>query len=328
MAGFSNAQMLAGFATNPYVSQAQPASEGSDPAISNPFAYGFAPSIPTPRSTAPAATSEAMSLGNQVYNQLPGYGGSVANIGSNIQAETGGQLPDDVKRQLQQAAAERGISTGQGAGSPNDNAAYLRALGLTSLDLTNMGQHNLTSFLPSLPGAAVSQSGRFSVSPDLAQNAAEAGAIYGAAPNPAAAAAAKLAAARSGISAGSGSFGGGGFLPPPSGAGHGGGAGLFNSPNLAVGPTGAGSGGTYYGGVYYPPGTSPTGSLDVVNGLNAKYGNLVGGGPGGEADTQHDPYADPGESNWGNPADYGDYSDPGASNWGDASDYYSGDAYE
>lgn len=299
MAGFSNAQLLAGFGTNRFINQPDIPTWGGP--ITDPSAYGTQPVIPAPRSMAPAATQEAMSLGNQVYNQLPGYGASVANIGSNIQSETAGQLPEDVKREIAQAAAERGVATGQGAGGPNNNAAYLRALGLDSLNLTNMGQQNLTSFLPTLPGAAVANSGRFSVSPELAQNAAETGAVYRAAPNPAAAAAAGLAAARSGLAAGSAGGTGGGFIPPSMPTS--GGAGMFATPNMALGPTGAGTGGTYYGGVYYPPGTSPTGSLDLANGLNKKYGDLVGGGPG-------------------------DYADEGESNYGEPSDYYSGSAYD
>lgn len=56
----------------------------------------------------------------------------------NISQGLNGQLPGDVQNQIAQSAAERGISTG--IGSANTNAAFLRAMGLTSLDLTKSAQ--------------------------------------------------------------------------------------------------------------------------------------------------------------------------------------------
>lgn len=62
----------------------------------------------------------------------------------NIASELGGQIPGDVLAQLSQRAAERGVATGS-PGSPNNNAAFLRSLGLTSLDLQQLGQQNLSA---------------------------------------------------------------------------------------------------------------------------------------------------------------------------------------
>lgn len=49
-----------------------------------------------------------------------------------------GTVPGDVQRQIAQAGAERGVMIGA-PGSDNSNTGMLRALGLTSLDLTNKG---------------------------------------------------------------------------------------------------------------------------------------------------------------------------------------------
>lgn len=75
---------------------------------------------------------------------------SSANIGSELR----GELPTDVLNRLRQASAERGVATGS-PGSPNTNAAYLRALGLTSLDLTGRGQAELTTAEGRNPAAPI-----------------------------------------------------------------------------------------------------------------------------------------------------------------------------
>lgn len=60
----------------------------------------------------------------------PGYTDILRNIE--------GVLGPDLKRQLAQTAAERGVGIGSYGGA-NDASSLLRALGLTSLDLTNKG---------------------------------------------------------------------------------------------------------------------------------------------------------------------------------------------
>ena len=81
------------------------------------------------------------------YAALPGYGESLANVGRTIGQETAGQLPSDVENLLARQAAERGIGRGTGF----RNADYLKALGLTSLDMTQRGQTNLAAATAALP---------------------------------------------------------------------------------------------------------------------------------------------------------------------------------
>lgn len=99
----------------------------------------------------------ALTRGGQAASlaaRIPGAAGLEAESSANIGAELRGQIPADVLRQLQQQAAERGVATGS-PGSPNANAAYLRALGLTSLDLTGRGESDLTAALARNPAAPI-----------------------------------------------------------------------------------------------------------------------------------------------------------------------------
>lgn len=175
---------------------------GGNGAIANPAAYGSVPGPVKPQPTAGAAVPLAMQLGQSVFSQLPGYQSSLNNVGANIGSETAGVLPQDVLTQIEQTGAERGVSTGS-PGSPNANAAMLRALGLTSLDLTNMGQRNLQGILPTLPGAGLYENPSLYPSSGLDYQAGVTNAEEAAAPNPYAAAMANLAAL-------SGATGGGG----------------------------------------------------------------------------------------------------------------------
>lgn len=86
--------------------------------------------------------------------RIPNAAGLEGISSTNIQNELRGIIPDDVLRLLQQQAAERGAARGI-AGSPNESAAYLRALGLTSLDLTDRGQKNLAMALGRNPAAPI-----------------------------------------------------------------------------------------------------------------------------------------------------------------------------
>jgi hypothetical protein len=235
-------------------------------------AYGTAPSVPSPVSTAPGAVSGAMTLGNQVYNQLPGYSSSVANIGANIGSETAGKLPDDVKRQIQQAGAERGIATGTG-GSPNNDAAYLRALGLNSLQLTQMGQQGLNQQLGMLPGSQLYQHPGLFPSSGQQQEVDTSNAIYRSAPDPRAAAHAAMAAAASGLATGRGAGGmnlGGGGAPRDD---------FWNRSGPGTVTANSTGTGTYIGGVYYGAGQGPMGQSDVDRILK-QYNpvNQAGGG--------------------------------------------------
>ena len=175
--------------------------------ISNPAAYGSVPAPVQPRATSGEATGNAIAAGQEVNSQLPGYTGDLATIGQNINADLTGTVSPDTMNELQQGAAEQGISTGGATG-----AAYLKALGLTSLGLEQTGQQDLQSILSSLPGAAISQNPEFQVSSGQAYDAGVQNSLWASAPNPSAAAAAGLAATGAGFGVGSGS--GGAPLPP------------------------------------------------------------------------------------------------------------------
>lgn len=82
---------------------------------------------------------------------LPGYQGMQAQQSQNILSMLQGDVPRDVINQILQQASERGIATGSPRG-PNANAAYLKALGLTSIDLMGKGSE--------LFGAAIEQTPR------------------------------------------------------------------------------------------------------------------------------------------------------------------------
>lgn len=75
---------------------------------------------------------------------LATYGGLEQYPGLDvIKSQLAGQVPEDVKRNLIQGAAERGVATGM-PGAPITNAQYLRGLGLTSLGLQQQGLTNLS----------------------------------------------------------------------------------------------------------------------------------------------------------------------------------------
>jgi len=127
-------------------------------------AYGGVPEIPDPIASAWRALGGNVdllpglfSLGNAYnlfnYDQrlgqvqgTPGFEGVLSNLS--------GQLPQDVVNQIAQRSAERGISSGGAPDSPNLNAAYLRSLGLTSLDQQKTGQNQLNALLGQFQQAA------------------------------------------------------------------------------------------------------------------------------------------------------------------------------
>lgn len=104
----------------------------------------------------PTAGAINQFMGNQALqqynNNLPGYANAVGQRMQNVQSMLEGQLPQDVVQQIAQQSAERGIGGGQ-AGGPNTNAAYLRALGLNSLDLQQQGSQNLSQAIADTPTA-------------------------------------------------------------------------------------------------------------------------------------------------------------------------------
>lgn len=82
----------------------------------------------------------------------------------NIQSLLGGEIPADVQALLSQKAAESGVRSGS-PGGPAAMSAYLRALGLTSLDLQQTGQQNLSAAYARNPGAPIYDPSRQLITP-------------------------------------------------------------------------------------------------------------------------------------------------------------------
>lgn len=76
--------------------------------------------------------------------RIPNATGLETQSSTNIGSLLGGNIPQDVITQLAQQAAERGVAIGS-PGSDNTNSSLLRSLGLTSLDLQQLGQQNLSA---------------------------------------------------------------------------------------------------------------------------------------------------------------------------------------
>lgn len=164
---------------------------GGMAAIYNPAAYGR----PDPTTT---STTTGTDYPRQIAANLPNYQQMVQESSENILGNLQGQLSPDVTRNIQQMAAERGIATGS-PGSPNMNAAMLRALGLTTLDLQNLAENQLTQAIRRTPVQETQTGTQQTVG----------------GPDPYAAAMANLAAAQMGLGAGGGvRVGGGGGGAP------------------------------------------------------------------------------------------------------------------
>ena len=176
-------------------------------------AYGGVPSVPNPTATAGQAaggnagnlgTIEGLGAGANTFQQgqllgqynfaVPNYSALTQSASTLTGQELGGNVPQDVISQLLQGAAERGITGGMPA-SANSNAAYLRALGLTSLGEQQQGMGNLHQLTADAPIAAPFDISRMFVSPEQQQEAQYASNTMASAPNPAAAAGAAINAA-------------------------------------------------------------------------------------------------------------------------------------
>lgn len=168
--------------------------------------YGGIPNVPNPTATQGQALAgdignlgklyglagginslnENTLLGNLAKN-IPGYTDLISKEAGVTGSELSGNLPQDVITELQQQAAERGIATGS-PGSPNANAAYLRALGLDSLQLQQQGFGDLGRMISQTPQAPLFDAQSFLVTPQQQQEAQLQSNIYRSAPVPAAAA--------------------------------------------------------------------------------------------------------------------------------------------
>lgn len=201
-----------------YGGSATGVTEGAPPLSFDPV-YGGVPRVPSLPGTQGAAVAGNISnlpglydlagstnqfnqsqLLGQYNAALPGFSNLVNQASGNIQSNLAGQVPQDVQNAIAIKAAERGISTG--VGSPNSNAALLRALGLTSLDLQNLGNTQLTQAIQRSPVAAPFDISRFFFSPQEQFQAQQGANIYSAAPQPGMAGRAALGAAQAGLGAG------------------------------------------------------------------------------------------------------------------------------
>ena len=165
--------------------------------------YGGKYQVPDPGNTAGAAIAgntgnlgalEGLDLGSNAISamgaaepyqmNLPGYSSMLQSASGNVGQELSGQLPQDVQNQIATSAAERGISTGQGAGSPNDNAALLSSLGLNSLEMQNMGMQGFGQLMQQTPVGPQFNPSTMYVTPEQQQAAQLAANEEAAAPQP------------------------------------------------------------------------------------------------------------------------------------------------
>lgn len=90
--------------------------------------------------------------------RIPGGAGLEGQSSANISSALSGQVDPSTLNLLGQQSAERGVSTGSPLGASN-NAAYLKALGLTSLDRMNTGQNWLSQAEARNPAAPIYSAG-------------------------------------------------------------------------------------------------------------------------------------------------------------------------
>lgn len=244
-----------------------PGSLPSGPTQAGHGAYGTVPTVPNPIDTQASAlggnlgnlaslyglttgTSAASAAGaaTQYGANLPLYGQLTQQGSQNILNDLQGLVSPDVTNQLGILAAQRGV--GFGGGSPNANAALLAALGKTSMGLQAQGQQELTSAIGRTPVGPAFNPASFLVSPGDMQSAQYAANVFGAAPNPAAAANAGLKQAQTGFGAGLGS------MPNFGGVGGGGGRDALGFPITPDTGYGAGGPGMMVGGALGAPSTS------------------------------------------------------------------------
>lgn len=100
--------------------------------------------------------------------RLPGGAALQQRTSDVIGSELSGQLDPGVIALLQQQGAENGIGGGMGAGANATNAAYLKALGLTSQQEEQAGLSNLNLALAANPSAPLFNLSPFLVTPSTA----------------------------------------------------------------------------------------------------------------------------------------------------------------
>lgn len=273
MAGLSQSQILAGFNNPTFNPSYSGGYNTAVPAI--PPTAGF----PTPIS--PQTSQDSSIAGNlsnvaSIASLASGIGGasgaggaanlqqalpggqagleSTLNLGEGLEA---GQIPQSTINLLQQQAAERGVATGS-PNSPNSNAAYLQALGLTANQLQQQGVADVASAVGQAPTGPQFNPQSQLLTPGEEITADRENAALRAAP---AAAASNLAAEEAGLA-------GGGVAAPGSFS-----LGPASKVDLGLGADpGTVAGGPGWG--YQTPTTNTTGAN-----YQPPTGNAYGGGP-------------------------------------------------
>lgn len=97
-------------------------------------------------------------------SRIPGAAGLEAQSSEMIGQQLAGELPADVMGLIGRRAAETAVMSGR-PGAPASNAAYLRALGLTSLEQQQAGQQNLTAAYARNPAAPIYGAENFAITP-------------------------------------------------------------------------------------------------------------------------------------------------------------------
>lgn len=129
--------------------------------------YGAVPTVPDPtksvgdyiggwQTNLPAYNQLLKSINDEANRQakanveanLPGYGANLAQESANINDLLSGKISQSTINNIATAAAERGITVG---GGPNANAAYLRALGLTTEGLQAQGAQQFAQQIAQTP---------------------------------------------------------------------------------------------------------------------------------------------------------------------------------
>jgi hypothetical protein len=112
----------------------------------------------------------------QQEQQIPGVSAATTAETGNINSELAGQLSPGTTENLEDSAAARGLSLGQGGNTGLVDETLLKTLGLTQEELQQAGATNLNQFL--------STSGQEQQSPQLMAEIASSNATNAAAPNP------------------------------------------------------------------------------------------------------------------------------------------------
>lgn len=105
--------------------------------------------------------------------QYPGYSRIMGEGTKNIESMVKGEIPEDVRAQIERTTAQRGVAAGI-SGSGLEGAGLTRSLGLTSLDISSRGLQGAQSWLvnraPQFDPASMLVSPTFRIQAKLKEN--------------------------------------------------------------------------------------------------------------------------------------------------------------